>query len=204
MEEVDEVVELKDNVCVGPFQTEILKGRAANMPAYHTHVMIVPLRHAVVESGKACPLPPGLQVLHAYITLTAISKHVSIVVPNITNSAIFLKRGVCVAHVLSATLVPSAELPPEEETVEGVEAPQEQLSVQKQQEKMMDKSNLDSLSEWSPYSTATVRELLFSYHDIFTLKPNELGCTSAIKHEIHINDNKPFKEHFRHIPPPLL
>ena len=69
----------------------------------------------------------------------------------------------------------------------------------------MDKLNLDGLSEWSPHNAAIVRELLFSYHDIFMhSKPNELGCTSAIKHEIHINDDEPFKEHFRHIPLPLL
>ena len=35
---------------------------------------------ADVESGKACPLPPGLQVLHAYTMLIAGSKHVSIMV----------------------------------------------------------------------------------------------------------------------------
>ena len=68
----------------------------------------------------------------------------------------------------------------------------------------MDKLNLDGLSEWSPHNAAIVRELLFSYHDIFVLEPNELGCTSAIKYKICINDNEPFKEHFRHIPPPLL
>ena len=27
---------------------------------------------------------------------------------------------------------------------------------------------------------------------------------SAIEHEIHINDREPFKDQFRHIPPPLL
>ena len=70
----------QDNVHVGPFQTEILKGRAARAPAYHTHVMIMPIRHAEMESGKAHPLPPGLQVLQVYTTLTAGSKHVSIVV----------------------------------------------------------------------------------------------------------------------------
>ena len=67
-----------------------------------------------------------------------------------TKSTIFLKRGVHIVHVVSAMLVPPAELPSEEETVKGVEAPQEQLSVQEQQEKMMDKLNLDGLSEWSP------------------------------------------------------
>ena len=68
----------------------------------------------------------------------------------------------------------------------------------------MDNLDLDGLSEWSPSNAAIARELLYSYHDIFALKPNELGCTSAIEHEICINDDKPFKECFRHIPPPLL
>ena len=36
------------------------------------------------------------------------------------------------------------------------------------------------------------------------MKSNELGCTSAIEHEICINNSEPFKEWFRHIPPPLL
>ena len=122
-DDVDEVVELKDNVHVGPFQTEILKGRAARAPAFHMHVMIGPIRHTEVESGKACPLPPGLQVLHTCTTLTAGSKHVSIVVQNMTDSTIFLKKGVCVAHVVSAMLVPPVEVL--SEPVKGTERPQE-------------------------------------------------------------------------------
>ena len=68
----------------------------------------------------------------------------------------------------------------------------------------MDKLNLDGLSEWSPRNATIARELLLFYHDTFALEPDELGCTSAIKHEICLNDDEPFKEHFRCIPPPLL
>ena len=78
-DEMDEVIEMKDSVCVGPFQAENLKGRVARAPAHDMHVMVVPIRHAEVESGKAHPLPPGLQVLHVYTMLTAGSKQVSIV-----------------------------------------------------------------------------------------------------------------------------
>ena len=49
-----------------------------------------------------------------------------------------------------------------------------------------------------------VRELVLAYHNVFTLESNELGCTSAIKHEICIENSEPFKEWFRCIPPPLL
>ena len=40
-----------------------------------------------------------------------------------TDSAIFLKKGVHVVHLVSAMLVPPTEVPYEEETVKGVEAP---------------------------------------------------------------------------------
>ena len=59
---------------------QILKGRVARVPTHDTHLMVAPIRHAEVESGRACPLPPGLQVLHAYTMLMAGSKNVSIVV----------------------------------------------------------------------------------------------------------------------------
>ena len=201
-DEMDEVVEMKDSVCVGLFQTEILKGRVTRVPAHDTHVMVAPIRHPEVESGKACPLPPGLQVLHVYTTLTSDSKQVSIVVQNMTDSAIFLKRGVHVAHVVSVMLVPPEEAPSEQ--AEGAQVPREQMSVQEWQEKLMYKLNLDGLSEWSPHNAAIARELLLSYHDTFALKPDELGCSSAIKHEICLNDDKLFKECFRCIPLPLL
>ena len=42
------------------------------------------------------------------------------------------------------------------------------------------------------------------YHDIFSLDDNKLGCTSQVKHSIKVTDDEPFKEQFRHIPPPLL
>ena len=64
--------------------------------------------------------------------------------------------------------------------------------------------NLDGLSEWTPRNASIARELLLSYHDAFVLEPDELGCTSAIEHEIRLSDEEPFKERFRRIPPPLL
>ena len=83
--------------------------------------MVVPIRYTDVESGKTCPQPPGFQLLHAYTTLSAGSKQVLIVVQNMTDSAIFLKKGVHVVHDVSAILVPPAEVPLE--LVKGTEVP---------------------------------------------------------------------------------
>ena len=78
------------------------------------------------------------------------------------------------------------------------------MSVAARQEKLLEKLNLDGFAHWSPENAVVVRELVLAYHDVLTLESNELGCTSAIEHEIHIKNSKPFKERFRCIPPPLL
>ena len=50
-------------------------------------------------------------------------------VRNMSDSHIFLKKGVPVAHVMSASLVPPTELSPEMEATLGMEAKPEPMSV---------------------------------------------------------------------------
>ena len=107
-------------------------------------------------------------------------------------------------RVVSAMLVSSAELSPEMEATLGKESRPEPLSVAARQKKLLEKLNLDGLACWSPENAVAVRELVLAYHDVFALESNELGCTSAIEHEIRIENEEPFKERFRRIPPPLL
>ena len=117
---------------------------------------------------------------------------------------IFLKKGMPVVWVVSAMLVPPAELSPEMEATLGKESRLEPMSVAVRQEKLLEKLNLDRLAHWSPENAVAVRELVLAYHDVFTLESNELGCTSAIEHKIRIKNDEPFKEWFQRIPPPLL
>ena len=86
----------------------------------------------------------------------------------------------------------------------GAEVWPEPMSVAAHQEKLLEKLNLDGLRNCSPRNAAVTRELVLTYHDIFGLDSNKLGCTSAIKYEIHIDDSEPFKEWFQCIPPLLL
>ena len=72
---------------------------------------------------ESVPTTPGLQVLHVYTMLTSGSKQVSIVVQNMMDSAIFLKKGAWVVHVVSAMLVPPEEAPLEQ--AEGAQVPRE-------------------------------------------------------------------------------
>ena len=91
-----------------------------------------------------------------------------------------------VAHVLLASLVPPTELSPEMEAALGSEVKPEPMLVMARQEKLLEKLNLDGLAHSSPRNAVVARELVLAYHDVFALESNELGCTSAIKHEICI------------------
>ena len=115
-----------------------------------------------------------------------------------SDSHIFLKKGVLVVRVVSV------ELSPEMEAMLGVESRPEPLSVPARQEKLLEKLNFDGLAHWSPENAVAERELVLAYHDVFVLESNELVCTSVIEHEISIENDEPFKEQFRRIPLPLL
>ena len=201
--EVDELVTVGESIHLGPFQMEIIKGWVKPLLRDMAHVMITPVK-AEGQTPGSKPLPLGLHVLHAYTHLMNSSNKVSLVVRNASDTHIFLKKGVQVVCIMSAIQVPPTELSPEMEAALGTESRPEPMSVVARQEKLLEKLNLEGLAQLSPENAAAVRELLLAYHDVFTLESNQLGCTSAIEHEICIESGEPFKEWFRHILPPLL
>ena len=120
--DVDELVTVRESICLGPFQIEIIEGWVKPPLGDMAHVMIMPLKAGESQSWEARPLPPGLHILHAFTHFKNGSGRVSLVVRNMSNSHIFLKKGVPVAHVMLASPVPPAELLPEMEAALGVEA----------------------------------------------------------------------------------
>ena len=203
-QDLDEPVFVRENVRLGPFQTQILKCRVKPLIGESAHVMVMPWRAGETQPGGVWPLPPRLHVLHAYTRLKMSSSRVSVVVRNMSESSIFLKKGVQVARVVSVSPVLPAELSQEWEAILGMENKQEPLSVVERQTKLLEKLNLDGLSNWIPWNAVVARDLVLAFHDIFALEGSELGWTSMVEHEIRITNSKPFKEWFRHIPPLLL
>ena len=202
-ENIDELVMVQESVHLGPFQIEIIEGRVKPLIGYTSYMMITPLR-AESRPQKTKPLALGLHVLHAYNHLKNGSGRVSLVVRNMSDSHIFLKKGVPVAWVVSASLVLPVELSPEMEAALGTESRPESLSVAVRQEKLLEELNLDGLVHWSPENAVAARELVLAYHDVFARESNELGCTSATEQKIHIENDEPFKERFWCIPLLLL
>ena len=138
---IDELVTLWESVCLGPFQTKIIEGWVKPLLRDTSYVIITPLR-VEGQPWESKPLPPGLHILHADTCLKNGSRRVSLAVRNVSDSHIFLKKGVPVARVVSASLVQPVKLSPEMEATLGVESRPEPLSVAERQEKL-EKLNLD-------------------------------------------------------------
>ena len=95
--DVDELVTVRESVCLGPFQTEIIEGRIKPLLGDMANVMITPLKAGESQPWEARPLPPGLHILHVYMCLKNGSGRVSLMVRNMSDSHIFLKKEVLVA-----------------------------------------------------------------------------------------------------------
>ena len=201
---IDEPILVKEHVKLGPFQTQILECKVKPLLGETALMMVCPIRVGETQLAGMCPLHSGLCVLHALMRLKMGSSKVSVVVCNMSDSPIYLKKGMRIACMESALPVPPAELSPRVQAALGEEMQPEPLSVAVQQKKLLGKLNLDGLNSWTLGNAAVARELVLTFHDIFALDDNELGCMSVIEHEICITDSEPFKEWLRRIPPPLL
>ena len=61
---------------------------------------------------------------------------------------------------------------------------------------LLQQLDLSDLDRWSGVNQVAAHTLLADYHDIFSLKPGEIGCTDLAKHNIRVVDDEPFKEWF--------
>ena len=65
-------------------------------------------------------------------------------------------------------------------------------------------AELEQLKEWPLELALKFEWMLMEHHHIFSLDKNEIGCTDMAEHIIELMDDKPFKERFWWIAPPLL
>ena len=117
-----------------------------------------------------------------------------------------LWKKIPVVRMIPVQLVPEAHepdiLPDRDEMCQGQQT--SKLTIRQRHGKLFDELDLRGLDHWAPKMADKAHQLLAKYHDIFSLDPAELGCTHSTKHAIKVTDDTPFKEHFRHIPPPLV
>ena len=166
----------------------------------------------VPYSDDKADLPNGLYVMRTYTELKDGSRSVSVVLRNLTAQPIHLARGWVIGRVATANAVPEAQCSPDllkKLGDEGEDKPElTKLSTQQRQELLLaaleKDSGLDRLKDWLPELARWAKALLLEFHHVFSLEPNEIGCTDATKHVIELMKDEPFKEMFRHIAPPLV
>ena len=78
------------------------------------------------------------------------------------------------------------------------------MSVEWRREVLFQQPDLSGLEGWSDENQAAAYGLLAEYHEIFSLKSGELGCTDLAKQQIRVVDDEPFKERFQRIPTPMV
>ena len=117
-----------------------------------------------------------------------------------------IAKGIKVTQVVAVNVVPPVELAPktleELDEVPGIQ--QTKMSVERKKEVLLQQLDLSCLDGWSEANQVAAHAFLADYHDIFSLEPRELGCTNLAKHEIKVVDDKPFKESFQRITPPMV
>ena len=163
-------------------------------------------------SDDRADLPNGLYVMRTYTELKDGSRSVSVVLRNLTARPIHLARGRVIGRVAAANAVPEAQCFPDllkKLGDEGEDKPElTKLSTHQRQELLLaaleKDGGLDRLKDWPPELAKRAKALLLEFHHVFSLEPNEIGCTDATKHVIELMKDEPFKERFRRIAPPLV
>ena len=95
--DMDKLVMVRESVHLRPFQHEIIEGWVKPLFGDMAHIMITLLKVGEGQKRDSRPLSPELHVLHAYTRLKDSSSKASFVVRNMSDSHIFLKKGVPVA-----------------------------------------------------------------------------------------------------------
>ena len=202
--ETNVLVYVREGICVEAFQMQILECKVDPLQEESVELMVIPVRLGGPWGVKIKPLPPGLQVPYMFTVWQRGSGKVSTIVQNVSESPIYLKKGIQVACLVPATPILPSVLVLVSGGATALEAIAEPLSMVERQAKLLEKLDLSGLKNWAPRNAEVAKQLVLSYHNVFALDKNELGCTSTVEHEIRVVDSEPFKERFRRIPPPLL
>ena len=151
---------------------------------------------------KSPQLPLGVKVLSSYATLTTGSNRITVVLRNNTNEWVEVQKGVPIARMVTANMIPPADL-----SSSPVKTPDVgRMSEEERQRMLFEKLDLSGLKSWDAKVAKQARSLLAEYHDLFSLEKNEIGRMKAAEHVIELKDPDAalFKERFRRILPPQV
>ena len=128
------------------------------------------------------------------------SKRASVTLRNLSEKPQTLSKGTVIAKVQAANLIPPKLAPRMTNTNNNNDNSSLESSPERI-EKLFSKLNLSGADQWEETNRLKLKELFVKFHHIFTLEDLELGKTDMVKHVIRLNDETPFRERYRQIPP---
>ena len=128
------------------------------------------------------------------------SKRASVTLRNLSERLQTLSKGTVIAKVQAANLIPP-KLAPRMTNTNNNNDNSSLESSPEGIEKLFSKLNLSGADQWEETNRLKPKELFVKFHHIFALEDLELGKTDMVKHVIRLNDETPFRERYRRIPP---
>ena len=172
---VGEVVRVSSKFQISPFGCKAIDGRTGLLlMGYKLNVMM----HGLEK--KSPQLPLGVKVLSAYATLTMGSNRITVVLRNNTNEWVQVQKGVPIARMVTANMIPPADL--SSSPVKTSELGR--MSEEERQRMLLGKLDLSGLESWDIKAAKQARSPLTEYHNLFSLEKNEIGRTKAAEHFI--------------------
>ena len=159
-----------------------------------------------------------MEAIESYETFKQGGNRVTIGLQNDTRQKITLRKGTKVARVVAANVVPPM-LAMDPSTNEGeleyrdqkhgkgglLKSTKESTSkpepTAKRLNELFTKLDLTGIQGWPDDLQQKVHDLMVEYQHLFALSDLELGKTSKVKHQIKLNNEVPFKDRYRRIPP---
>ena len=207
--DLDEMILLKNKTDILAFESIILhcRTRRTMMMGCKLHVMT----QATYLEDRA-DLPNGVYVVKTYTELHDSSHNVSVVLRNLMAKPVHLPAGRPVARVVATNAIPDATPSPgflkKLDEMEPDQNSLRKLTIRERQKILLEllwkEGRLDKLKEWPPELALKFEQMLMEHHNIFSLEPNEIGCTDTAEHIIELLDTEPFKERFHCIAPLLV
>ena len=157
------------------------------------HVVAEPIR------DKGGSEVPQVVTIPTYSVCMPGSQKVTVMLRNVTNDAITLRKGRVIAELAAANLIPNKVAPrflKDNREMKLVKSGQLQVAKGKRIEKLMGKLDLSGMKTWTEECQEGARQTMTDFEDIFALEPLELGKTNLVKHSIKVNNPVPFKERY--------
>ena len=182
-------VKLTRKVVIPPLDTISISG----LTNINKHMKCVNIITKPREDGDEFTVP-------CYSYMRPGSKRAAVTLRNLSEKPQVLKKGTVIAKIQQANLIPP-KLAPRFINSNSNNANQSSEPTPERIEKLFSKLNISGADSWSEGNRLKLRQLFIEHHHIFALDDLELGRTDMVKHIIRLNDDQPFRERYRRIPP---